>query len=204
LAKSHQQPARFLRWQRRGNGPNLAVRHGAAQTIAAQHEGVAHPQRVGPIDVHLHQRLGAKAAVNDVGRDVADLTGVDPLETGIFPDQAMVVSQLLDDAVPRAVDPAVADMGHPGAAGSQQQGAPRGAGPLELWVGPTECVDAGVGLDEGLAQGRGGAQVKMLVIRVRNDADRLLARLLADRVRTHPVRHEEQMALLVPLFRTGG
>ena len=65
-----------------------------------------------------------------------------------LPDQAVVVAELLDDAVADAVAAAVADVADPGALGAQQQGGAGRAHALELAVLLAAGVDAGVGLDE--------------------------------------------------------
>src|SRR5262249_12339650 len=103
-----------------------------------------------------------------------------------------------------AVDPAVADMADPGPLGAQEQRCAGGAGALEFAVGLPEGVDAGVGLDEGLAQSEGGALLGQFEVDVRHDLDGLFAGLLGDRVSAHAVRDEEQVASTAPLLFIGG
>src|SRR5262249_3703495 len=71
---------------------------------------------------------------------------------------------------------------------------------LELDISLTACMDAGVGFLERLAQSGRGAFVRVLVVRMRNDADRQLAGQLAHGMAAHAVGHQKNVSLLAPLF----
>src|SRR5262249_47998837 len=88
--------------------------------------------------------------------------------------------------------------------GAEQEGRRRGAEAAELGVLLTDGVDAGVGLDERLAEGRGGPLLGVLAVGVRDVADCLGAGLLADRVAAHAVGHQEEVAVLLEPLRLAG
>ena len=65
-------------------------------------------------------------------------------------------------------------------------------------------MDAGVGFEEGFAQGRLWPLVDVLVISMRNEAGGLFTGFFTDRMRTHAVGDEKEMAALMPLFVVTG
>ena len=90
--------------------------------------------------------------MNDIAGEVLHLGRVDVFEAGVLPDVAVVVGELLDEAVANAVGPAIADVGEPGGLGPQHQGRASGAGAAKLVVLLAVGVDGGVGFEEGLAE----------------------------------------------------
>jgi len=176
----------------------------AGQAVAAQEVDVARLDGVGAFDVHLDERFRPEAAVDDVAGDVLDLVGVHVLEAGVLPDEAVVVAQLIDDVAADAITPAVADVPDPGPIGAEDERSARRAHALELAVLLAAGVDGGVGLDEGAAEGDDGPEGGVLLVDVGDDVGGLFAGLLADRVGTHPVGDEEEVAALLPALFIAG
>src|SRR5207248_8494870 len=128
-----------------------------AQAIGTKQVDVAGQHLVGALDVDLHQRLRSQAAMNHIGREVLHVGRVDVLEAGDLPDVAVVVGELLDNAIADAVSAAVADVADPGPVGTYDQGGAGRAHAVEFAILLAAGVNGGVGLQERLAQRGGGA-----------------------------------------------
>ena len=190
--------------QHAGDGADLGVGNLPAQAVAAQEVDVPRLDGMRAFQIHLHQRLGTERADDNVAGNARQPFRIDALPAGHFPDEAVIEAHLFDLAGADAIGPAVADVPDPGAVGTEEKG--RGGGPhtAKFRVLLPLGVDAGVGFDKGLAQGGNAALRRVLVIGVRDDADRELTGQLADRMRSHAVGHEEDMPADGPLLVVAG
>ncbi len=60
IRQLHQKLAGLLGRQQTGHRADFGVADRAAEAVAAEHEDIARLQRMRPLDVHLHQRVGAE------------------------------------------------------------------------------------------------------------------------------------------------
>ena len=95
-----------------GEGPELVVGHGPGKAVGAEQEHVGEVDLERALEVHLDFGLGPEATRDDVlGHGDVGLLGRQVVPADELPDKTMIERELVDPALPDAVDARVSHVG---------------------------------------------------------------------------------------------